>query len=91
MSNNHQHKVLSESIEQFIAVIHSFSVQVNRLSKESDVYWLITKELAPKFELLDCVIYLVNMDKSELTQIAAFGDKINRIDEIQNRLGLKFG
>jgi len=51
---------------------------VNRLSKESDVYWLITKELAPKFELLDCVIYLVNMDKSELTQILEDGDKIIR-------------
>lgn len=51
---------------------------MNRLSKESDVYWLITKELAPKFELLDCVIYLVNMDKSELTQILEDGDKIIR-------------
>jgi two-component sensor histidine kinase len=94
MSNNHHHKVLSElndSFEQFIAVIHSFSVQVNRLSQENEVYWLITKELAPKLELLDCVIYEVNTDKRELAQIAAVGEKINLVDEIQNRLVLKFG
>lgn len=86
-SLNNQHK----NFEQFIAIIHDFSIKVNSLSHEKDVFWLITKELAPKLELSDFVIYEVNKPSKTLTQAAAAGDKINSTDEIQNKLVLNFG
>lgn len=94
MSNNHNSKTLVEmhkNFEQFISIIHDFSIHVNSLTNVNDVYWLITKELAPNLELIDCVIYEVNESKRELTQVAAVGDKINNADEIQNKLVLQYG
>lgn len=94
MADNQNSKNLVASyntFEQFISIIHDFSIQVNKLSSVNDVYWLITKNLAPNLELLDCVIYQVDESRKELVQVAAVGEKINTSDEIQNRLVLKFG
>jgi two-component sensor histidine kinase/putative methionine-R-sulfoxide reductase with GAF domain len=94
MKNNHNSRNLVDlhnTFEQFISIIHDFSIQVNKLSSVNDVYWLITKKLAPNLELLDCVIYQVDESRKELIQVAAVGEKINASNEIQNRLVLKYG
>lgn len=94
MSNNQNSKNLVDlhnTFEQFISIIHDFSIQVNKLSSVNDVYWLITKNLAPNLELLDCVIYQVDESRKELVQVAAVGEKINISGEIENRLVLKYG
>jgi len=91
MSKNHNNKTLvkaHKNFEHFISIIHDFSISVNDLSIESDVYWLITKELAPNLELVDCVIYEVNEAEKSLIQVAAVGEKIDQKDEIRNRLVL---
>lgn len=94
MSNSHNNKTLLDAhktFEQFITIIHDFSISVNSVSVEHEIYWLITKELAPNLELVDCVIYEVNESKKQLVQVAAVGGKLNQKNEIKNRLVLNFG
>lgn len=94
MINSHNNIPNSNSqndFEHYLAIIHDFSISVNKLTKVPDVFWLITKELSPKLNLLDCVIYEVNEKKKKLIQIAAVGGKLDSKDVIQNKLELNFG
>jgi len=89
--NKQSLKDTHKNFERFVSIIHAFSIKVNNLKKEEDVFWLITKELAPRLELVDCVIYKVDHSSKTLVQVAALGEKVSDEDEIKNRLVLEFG
>ena len=71
---------------------------INNVAKallgKMDIYeiaWEITNNIAEYLESQDCVIYIVDWDKNTLEQIAAYGNKINKDNEIENKIVLQIG
>ena len=56
-----------------------------------EIAWEITNNIAEYLNTEDCVIYLVNEDKGNLEQIAAYGEKVNTNNQIVNKIILPIG
>ncbi|MBL4605725.1 MAG: PAS domain-containing protein, partial [Flavobacteriaceae bacterium] len=56
-----------------------------------DIAWEITKNTIGLLGFEDCVIYLLDKEKQELNQIAAYGDKKALNNEILNRIEIPMG
>ena len=71
---------------------------INNVAKsllgKMDIYDIaseITKNIAEYLGTQDCVIYIVDIDKKSLEQISALGNKINKNNEIENKIVLPIG
>lgn len=80
-----------DELSLFVDIIHNFTTSVTKAKSEEEVYWIITKELVPNLNLVDCVVYKVNSISKTLEQVAAFGDKNKSAYKIDNKLTLGFG
>lgn len=56
-----------------------------------EIAWEITKNTIGLLGFEDCVIYLLDKEKQELNQIAAYGDKISSDNEIINKIAVPIG
>ena len=56
-----------------------------------EIAWEITNNIAEYLNTEDCVIYLVDEDKGNLEQIAAFGEKVDSNTQILNKISLPIG
>ena len=56
-----------------------------------EIAWEITKNTIGLLGFEDCVIYLLDSEKKELNQIAAFGEKISSDNEIVNQIAIPLG
>jgi PAS domain S-box-containing protein len=75
------------------ALIGINTLAANLLEKETldEIAWTITENVINRFDLEDCIIYLVDEDKQDLVQIAAYGDKQSKKREILNPIRIKIG
>jgi PAS domain S-box-containing protein len=55
------------------------------------IAWEITKSTIGLLGFEDCVIYILDDDKKELQQVAAFGDKLGDGNEILNQISIPYG
>lgn len=56
-----------------------------------EIAWEITKNTIGLLGFEDCVIYLLDKEKNELNQIAAYGAKISSENEILNEISIPLG
>lgn len=56
-----------------------------------EIAWEITKSTIGLLGFEDCVIYLMDDDKKMLSQVAAYGDKLGKDDEILNQINIPIG
>lgn len=56
-----------------------------------EIAWEITNNIAEYLDTEDCVIYLVDRSANTLEQIAAFGTKLNKSKQIDNKIVLPIG
>jgi len=56
-----------------------------------EIAWEITKNTIGLLGFEDCVIYLLDKEKEELNQIAAYGAKLASNDEIMNKIAIPLG
>jgi len=71
---------------------------INNLTKSildktdiNEIAWEIVSNIGEYLDSDDCIIYLVNYEKENLEQIAAYGDKINDDNKIVSTLFLPIG
>lgn len=76
------------------AMLEALNNLMSSILGKTDIYeiaWEITKNTIGLIGFEDCVIYLLDNDKKELNQIAAYGEKVNENDEILNELCIPLG
>jgi len=56
-----------------------------------EIAWEITKNTIGLLGFEDCVIYLLDKEKNELNQIAAYGEKVSSNNEILNEISIPLG
>ena len=56
-----------------------------------EIAWLITKNTIGLLGFEDCVIYLVDDNRKELHQIAAYGNKLSKENKILNQITIPIG
>lgn len=76
------------------AMLEALNNLMSSILGKTDIYeiaWEITKNTIGLIGFEDCVIYLLDNDKKELNQIAAYGEKVNESDEILNKISIPLG
>lgn len=86
-----QELIEDNRFKDFVSIIHDFNIQISKASSSQEIYEIITQQLADRLSLSDCVIYKVYDESQTLEQIAAFGPKHGKGEELKNKLTLKFG
>ena len=56
-----------------------------------EIAWEITNNIAAYLDTQDCVIYIVDNEEQTLEQIAAYGTKLNKNNNIENKIVLPIG
>jgi two-component sensor histidine kinase len=79
-----------KSLSAFLDIIHLYSKSVINSKTEDDVFDALIKEITPRLNLEDCVIYKVDKSTNTMYQVAAHGYKKNK-GNILNRLTLDIG
>ena len=75
-------------------IIEMINDVAKTLLGKMDIYeiaWEITHNIAAYLDSKDCVIYLVNQNENTLEQIAAYGTKLNKDHQIENKIVLPIG
>lgn len=79
-----------KSLSAFLDIIHLYSKSVINSKTEEDVFDALIKEITPRLNLEDCVIYKVDKSSNTIYQVAAHGYKKNK-GNILNKLTLEIG
>lgn len=79
------------SAEQFEEILIYFSNSIHLKNNEDEILWDIAKNCIAKLGFVDCVVYLVDYEKGELHQKAAFGPKNPVAKEIHNPINIALG
>ncbi|MEM9854973.1 MAG: ATP-binding protein [Pseudomonadota bacterium] len=66
-------------------------MDVITIPNEEDLLWYVARNVVGRLGFVDCVIYRANAEETELTQVAALGDKNPFGRKILNPLKIKFG
>ncbi|MGK0390367.1 MAG: signal transduction protein with GAF and PtsI domain, partial [Maribacter sp.] len=86
-----KYKEESHYIDPFYAVVNDFALSLNYLETEGEVVWYVAKELCPRLDLVDCIIYLLDEKDKILRTKSAFGYKNPRFKKIVNPLEISLG
>jgi signal transduction histidine kinase len=76
---------------QTLRTLNAFAVDVITIPSVEDLVWYVAQNVAGRLNFVDCVIYRANDDQTELTQVAALGDKNPYGRRIVNPLKIPFG
>jgi PAS domain S-box-containing protein len=76
--------------QQYLKAINEFAKKLLDTIGTEAIVVEITTNVSENFNFSDCVVYLVNDEKTHLKQVAAFGNK-NSEDGIENPLEMKIG
>lgn len=83
------------STTQYEAVVlrtlNSFAVDIMGIPNPVDLYWYIAQNVVGQLNFVDCVIYEADEGQTELTQVAALGEKNPFGRSIVNPLKIPFG
>ena len=58
-----------------LRILNAFAVDVMTIPNEEDLFWYVAQNVVGQLRFIDCVIYQANESQTELTQVAALGDK----------------
>lgn len=74
-----------------LRTLNAFAVDVIAIPSVEDLYWYVAQNVVGRLNFIDCVIYQANQDQTELTQVAALGEKNPYGRSILNPLKIPFG
>ena len=71
---NQKQKLRTEALETEV-IIHYFASQINKHKDVSEMLWDVAKNCISKLNLQECIIYMIDEQRSVLIQKAAYGPK----------------
>ena len=74
-----------------LRTLNEFAVDLIAIPSEADLFWYVAQNVVGRLGFVDCVIYKATEDTSELTQVAALGEKNPFGRTIINPLVIPFG
>lgn len=90
LSNSIQELLSDDRFQNFVSIIHDFTIQISKANSAKEIYEIITLQLASRLNLSDCVIYEVDEQTKKLEQVAAYGPKNKVGNPLKNKLILDF-
>ncbi|MEQ6125028.1 PAS domain S-box protein [Pseudotenacibaculum sp. MALMAid0570] len=84
---------ITEELKQG-ALLEALNNLMSSILGKTNIYeiaWEITKNTIGLLGFEDCVIYLLDKEKNELNQIAAYGEKVSSDNEILNQIAIPLG
>ena len=82
---------LMEKRTKILEAINKLSISILGKRNLIDIAWEIAKNTADHLGLEDCVVFEVDHKKQQLTQVAAYYNKLNEDNSIKNKQTLKIG
>ncbi|GGX68092.1 hypothetical protein GCM10007385_41470 [Tateyamaria omphalii] len=76
---------------QMLRTLNTFAVDLMSIPSVEDLIWYVAQNVVGKLGFIDCVIYLSNEAQTDLTQVAAWGEKNPFGRNIVNPLVIPFG
>lgn len=76
---------------QMLRTLNTFAVDLMSIPSVEDLFWYVAQNVVGKLGFIDCVIYRANDAQTELTQVAAWGEKNPFGRNIINPLVIPFG
>ncbi len=73
------------------SVINDFALSLIYLNTIDEVVWYIAKDIAEQMGLMDCVVYLLDMEKDVLVTRAAYGPKNPFGNYVKNPMEIQLG
>jgi len=83
-------KKLKEN-ENYLQGINQFTTEILNQNTITEIIWTVTNNLITDLNFVDCVIYLVDDQKKNLVQQAAYGPKQMNLTEVKDPLVLPIG
>jgi PAS domain S-box-containing protein len=77
--------------EALLEALNNLMASILGRTNMYEIAWEITKNTIGLLGFEDCVIYLLDKEKGELNQIAAYGEKLSFDDEIVNKITIPLG
>lgn len=74
-----------------LRTLNTFAVDLITIPSVEDLFWYVAQNVVGKLHFVDCVIYQANEAQTELTQVAAWGEKNPYGREILNPMIIPFG
>jgi signal transduction histidine kinase len=74
-----------------LRTLNIFAVDLITIPSVEDLFWYVAQNVVGKLHFVDCVIYQANEAQTELTQVAAWGEKNPYGREILNPMIIPFG
>ena len=84
---------ITEELKQgaLLEALNNLMASILGKTNINEIAWEIAKNTIGLLGFEDCVIYLLDKEKQELNQIAAFGDKVTSDDKIINKISIPLG
>lgn len=76
---------------QALRTLNAFAVDIICIPSTEDLFWYVAQNVVGKLGFIDCVIYEADVAQTELTQVAAWGEKNPYGRNIINPLIIPFG
>lgn len=76
---------------QMLRTLNTFAVDLMSIPCVEDLFWYVAQNVVGKLGFVDCVIYQADEAQTELTQVAAWGEKNPYGRNIINPLVIPFG
>jgi PAS domain S-box-containing protein len=80
-----------EAKRQALKILNEFAVSLMTIPSIDELLWHVAKEVVGQLGFADCVIYRLESDTCDLTQVAASGDKNTGPTEIANKISIPLG
>ena len=74
-----------------LRTLNTFAVDLITIPSVEDLFWYVAQNVVGRLNFVDCVIYSANEGQTELTQVAAWGEKNPFGRSIINPLVIPFG
>jgi signal transduction histidine kinase len=83
--------ILDDGDPRSLRTLNKFAVDLMSIPNETDLFWYVAQNVVGRLGFVDCVIYTADVERQELTQVAALGEKNPYGRTILNPLIIPFG
>lgn len=80
-----------QSNQKFLGAINGFVTKLLDDETLDEISWEIAENVIDEFGFEDCVIYVLNESTGKLEQLAAYGPKLSKDRELDNKLEIEIG
>ena len=74
-----------------LRTLNTFAIDLISIPSEEDLFWYVAQNVVGQLNFVDCVVYQADDRQTELTQVAAWGEKNPFARSIVNPLVIPFG